>query len=177
VRGLALIGLVLLAACEGPMNDQARVGPFEPSAALPSGGAAEPPHPGAVARGALAREQALLTRPAMDDTLLQRGRERYAIFCTPCHGAVPDGTGGMVAGRYVPNPPSLLCEKLRAAPDEHLVDVITNGYGRMYPYASRIPPEDRWAIVAYVRALQLSQQVPVEVLPEEVRTRLEAEAP
>jgi len=88
--------------------------------------------------------------------LLQRGRERFAIYCEPCHSPVGDGDG-MVARRGFPHPPSYHIARLRSAPDRHFYDVITNGYGIMYSYADRVAPEDRWAIVAYIRALQRSQ--------------------
>ena len=88
--------------------------------------------------------------------LLQRGRERFQIYCEPCHSPLGDGDG-MIARRGFPHPPSYHIARLRAAPDRHFYDVITNGYGIMYSYADRVAPEDRWAIVAYIRALQRSQ--------------------
>lgn len=88
--------------------------------------------------------------------LLQRGQERFQIYCEPCHSPLGDGDG-MVARRGFPHPPSYHIERLRAAPDRHFYDVITNGYGIMYSYGDRVTPEDRWAIVAYIRALQRSQ--------------------
>ena len=97
--------------------------------------------------------------------VLERGQERYDIFCAPCHSRVGDGQG-MIAQRGFPPPPSFHTERLRQEPDGYYYDVITNGFGKMYSYSSRIQPEDRWAIVAYVRALQLSQNFPVEALPE-----------
>jgi mono/diheme cytochrome c family protein len=88
--------------------------------------------------------------------LLERGRERFDIYCAPCHSPVGDGDG-MVARRGFPHPPSYHIARLREAPDRHFYDVMTNGYGIMYSYADRVTPEDRWAIVAYIRALQRSQ--------------------
>lgn len=90
--------------------------------------------------------------------LLRRGQERFNIYCAPCHGRSGDGAG-MIAQRGFPAPPSYHIDKLRNAPDGHFYRVISNGYGVMYPYADRIPPADRWAIVAYIRALQLSQHI------------------
>jgi mono/diheme cytochrome c family protein len=90
--------------------------------------------------------------------LLERGRERFDIYCAPCHGRSGDGKG-MVVQRGFPSPPSFHSDKLRLAPDSHMYQVISDGYGVMYPYADRIDPDDRWAIVAYVRALQLSRHV------------------
>ncbi len=88
--------------------------------------------------------------------LLDRGRQRFDIYCAVCHGATGEGDG-MIVQRGFPQPPSLHEQRLRDAPPGHFFDVITNGYGVMYSYASRVSPEDRWAIAAYIRALQLSQ--------------------
>jgi hypothetical protein len=92
--------------------------------------------------------------------VLERGRDRYNIFCTPCHAYTGSGRG-MIVQRGLTPPPAFGIERLRQAPVGHFFDVITNGYGAMYSYASRIPVDDRWAIVAYVRVLQYSQSVPV----------------
>jgi mono/diheme cytochrome c family protein len=99
------------------------------------------------------------------EALLDRGQEQYDIFCAPCHSPVGDGRG-MIVQRGFPQPPSFHTEQLRQQPDGYYYNVITNGFGQMYSYASRIQPEDRWAIVAYVRALRLSQNFPAESLPE-----------
>jgi mono/diheme cytochrome c family protein len=104
---------------------------------------------------------------------LRRGEERFDIYCAPCHSIVGDGDG-MVARRGFPHPPPFHTNALRQAPDSHFYDVITHGYGIMYPYAQRVEPKDRWAIVAYIRALQFSQYAPVASLPASDRARLEA---
>ncbi|MES2403973.1 MAG: cytochrome c [Pseudomonadota bacterium] len=91
--------------------------------------------------------------------LLARGQQRFDIYCAPCHSRAGDGDG-MIAERGFPHPPSYHTSALRNAPDSHFYQVITDGYGVMYPYADRISPHDRWAIVAYIRALQLSQHAP-----------------
>ncbi|MGH8137572.1 MAG: c-type cytochrome [Steroidobacteraceae bacterium] len=104
--------------------------------------------------------------------LLARGHERFDIYCAPCHSAAGDGDG-MVARRGFPSPPSYHTDRLRNAPDSHFYQVISNGYGVMYPYADRITPHDRWAIVAYIRALQLSQHAPVSMLEGQDLARLE----
>ena len=91
--------------------------------------------------------------------LLERGRERFAIYCLPCHGQSGDGRGAVVRGGF-PAPPSYHTDRLRNAPDSHFYQVISQGYGLMYPYADRVTPQDRWAIVAYIRALQFSQHAP-----------------
>lgn len=100
-------------------------------------------------------------------TLLERGQERYAIYCFPCHGA--QGLGdGMITKRGFPLPPSYMDQRLLESPIGYFYDVMTNGFGRMYSYATRIPVEDRWAIAAYVRTLQLSQNATPEMLPADV---------
>ena len=106
--------------------------------------------------------------------LLERGQERFGIFCAVCHGA--DGYGqGMIVQRGFPAPPSFHTDRLRTAPAGHFFDVMTRGYGVMYPYASRITPEDRWAITAYIRALQFSQHAPAAVLPPDIQAQLSRE--
>jgi len=105
--------------------------------------------------------------------LLERGQERYNIFCTPCHGIQGDGLG-MVAMRGMKHPPSYHQDRLRQEPNGYIYDVITNGFGAMYGYSAQIPPRDRWAIIAYVRALQLSRNARVADLPADVREKLMA---
>jgi mono/diheme cytochrome c family protein len=109
--------------------------------------------------------------PPITPQLLARGRERFDIFCSPCHSIAGDGDG-MVARRGFPHPPSYHTDRLRAASDAHFYAVITNGYGAMFSYATRIEPADRLAIVAYIRALQLSQHAPIAQLPDEDRARI-----
>jgi mono/diheme cytochrome c family protein len=101
------------------------------------------------------REKSLVA-PQVTQALLERGQERYRIYCTPCHSETGDGEG-MIVQRGFKHPPSFHDERLRDAPVDYFYDVITNGYGDMYSFAARIPPQDRWAITAYIRALQLSQ--------------------
>jgi cytochrome c553 len=105
--------------------------------------------------------------------LLQRGQERFNIYCSPCHGRTGDGNG-MIVQRGFPRPPSYHIDRLRQAPIGHFYDVITHGYGIMYPYAARVEPADRWAIAAYIRVLQISQNAHVTNLPPAERTKLEA---
>jgi len=118
--------------------------------------------------------QRLPERP--DRALLLRGQERYSVYCLPCHGAGGDGDGPVVQ-RGFPAPPSYHLERLLDAPDRHFVDVIEHGYGVMYPYADRVGMADRWAIAAYIRALQLSRRVAVAQLPAALRAALAASAP
>ena len=154
-RAIFVVALALLAGCRHDLADQPKYSTFAPSSLWKDGGAARPLVAGTVARGALDRRDALATPPPVDAALLLRGQERYGIYCTPCHG--PTGQGdGYVVQRGFPAPPSYLSARLRQAPAEHFVEVITQGYGVMHSYADRVPPRDRWAITAYIRALQLA---------------------
>lgn len=107
----------------------------------------------------------------MNRRTLERGRERFDIYCSPCHSVAGDGDG-MIVRRGFPSPPSYHTDRLRNAPDAHFYSVITNGYGMMYSYADRVAPDDRWAIVAYIRALQLSQNARLDDVPPERRAAL-----
>jgi mono/diheme cytochrome c family protein len=116
---------------------------------------------------------ALATNPLpLTLTTLARGRDRFDVYCAPCHSIVGDGDG-MVVRRDFPRPPSYHTDRLRKAPDAHFYSVITNGYGVMYAYADRVSPADRWAIVAYIRALQLSQNARIGDVPADRRADLE----
>jgi mono/diheme cytochrome c family protein len=110
------------------------------------------------------------TSPQVTAALLRRGQERYTIYCMPCHSPAGDGDGPVVR-RGFPHPPSYHEQRLRDAPDRHFFDVITQGHGVMYSYADRVSPQDRWAIVAYIRALQLSQHAQLAALPPPLRER------
>jgi mono/diheme cytochrome c family protein len=159
--------LLLFTACRRGMVDQQHLKPLaeENFFADAAGSRLSPPH--TVARGQLHDDEhfftgkignyLVATMPApVTREMLDRGRERFDIFCAVCHGRTGEGTG-MIVQRGFPQPPSLHDQRLRDAPVGHFFDVITNGYGVMYPYASRVTPEDRWAIIAYIRALQLSE--------------------
>ena len=150
------LAAVLLAGCKQDMDDQPKLVRDGVTAAFPSGAADRPVPAGTVARSDLARHTLLRDPPKVDEALLARGHERYEIYCSPCHGRVGDGNG-MIVQRGFPHPPSFHDPRLLAAPAQHILDVIANGYGVMYSYAARVEPGDRWAIVAYVRALQASQ--------------------
>ncbi|HWF43978.1 MAG TPA: cytochrome c [Candidatus Kapabacteria bacterium] len=104
--------------------------------------------------------------------ILDRGQERFNIYCSPCHGVLGDGRG-MVVNRGFSPPPSYHIDRLRTAPLGHFFDVITNGFGRMPDYAMQVPPHERWAIIAYIRALQLSQNAPIAVVPQSDRSQLQ----
>jgi len=107
--------------------------------------------------------------------VLDRGRERFNIYCSPCHGMSGDGDG-MIVQRGFRRPPSLHVDRLRTAPAGHFFDVITNGFGVMYPYDYRVEPSDRWAIAAYIRALQLSRRVSIADVPTEEQRKLQGES-
>ena len=173
---------VLVASCRQDMHDQPRHEPMEQSAFFADGRSSRPRVAGTVARGELELD-AHLTEGRVDGELatsfpfritremLERGRDRYDIFCAPCHGFDGDGDG-MVVRRGMKQPPSLHVARLRDAPPGHHFDVITRGFGAMFDHADRIEVRDRWAIVAYVRALQLSQGALVGELEERDRAAL-----
>lgn len=143
-----------------------------PREALP---AADPIPVGSVPRGTLERAAALAgpARP-LDLAMVQDGRELYDAVCSVCHGRTGRGDG-MVVRHGFPAPPSFHDARLRTISMERIVTVITEGRGDMYPYANQVEPEDRWAIAAYVKALQLSQGFPLEALSEEDRQALPEE--
>jgi mono/diheme cytochrome c family protein len=109
--------------------------------------------------------------PAVTLELLARGQERYRIYCAPCHSELGDGQG-MIVQRGFPPPPSFHSDRLRQAPPQYFYDVITDGHGAMYSFADRVQPQDRWAIAAYIRALQASQNASSDKLAAEQRRSL-----
>ncbi|MFZ3179000.1 MAG: cytochrome c [Methylocystis silviterrae] len=143
-RAIAVITLCALGACSD-MSIQPKQRSYSPLV-----GPAQTP-PGVVAF--LYRKP---SAPPLTLALIERGRQRYRIFCTPCHSELGNGQG-MIVQRGFPAPPSFDSERLLQAPTRHFVDVIAQGHGAMYSYAGRVPPADRWAIAAYIRALQKSQ--------------------
>jgi len=165
-RAIAIAALTLLAGCaDQSMREQKRYATYAAAELWPDGTSARPPPAGVVAQSDPQRKAASDTPPAITKIFIERGRERYDIYCSPCHGL--DGKGdGMVVRRGFPKPPSYTDARLGAAPARHFFDVITNGYGVMYSYATRVTPEDRWAIIAYIRSLQLSQQARLADVPE-----------
>jgi mono/diheme cytochrome c family protein len=175
-RALATCVCLAIAGCGQNMTDQPKYQQYEPAPLLRGGQVLQPPVVGTVARGDLAFQQAKTERPKLDAALLARGREPFDIFCAPCHARTGDGNG-MVVQRGMPRPPSYHIDRLRSADDQHFFDVISNGYGAMYSYAARVKPQDRWAIVAYIRALQLARNASLADVPEDVRARLVAGAP
>ena len=163
------------------MANQPRQNPLSPSDFFADGRSERPILENTVARGSV--ENDALNTPKdsnvfpvpITQELLERGRERYGIYCTPCHGLQGNGLG-MVAMRGLKHPPSYHIDRLRQAPNGYIYDVITNGFGSMYSYSMQLTPKDRWAVVAYVRALQLSRNAKVADLPADVREKLQAGA-
>ena len=130
-----------------------------------------------VARGSIANDELVVPKDSnafplpVDAKLLERGENRYKIYCTPCHGLQGDGNG-MIVMRGMKRPPSYHIDRLRQSPNGYFYDVITNGFGAMYGYSAQIQSKDRWAIIGYVRALQLSRNVNVAELPESLRAKI-----
>jgi len=191
-----LLALCLLAGCERAkqdMYDQPRYKTFAASTLWEDGASSrmapdgtQPRARGAFAdssggrKGAaavaedIAAEGAQANPYPVDLRLLERGRDRYMIYCLPCHSPLGDGDG-LVVRRGFPAPPSFHQARLRDAPDRHLYEVITHGYGVMVPYGDRVEPAERWAIVAFIRALQLSQNVAADSLAPAQRARLDGQ--
>jgi hypothetical protein len=170
--------------CRQDMHDQPRYKPLASTEAFPDGRASRPPVAGTVARGDL-RDDGLLYTGKKDGKLarefpfpvtlelMTRGQQRYDIFCSPCHDRLGNGRG-MVVRRGLSQPPSFHIDRLRAVEQGYLFDVITNGFGRMSGYAASVPAGDRWAIVAYIRALQYSQRAPRSDVPPEALPMLDS---
>ena len=156
MKRLCVVGAALLVAGCNNMVQQRRADDYEANPIFPAGMVLQQPATGAVDRAALNR-QASAARPPMTLALVERGRERFGIYCAPCHGYAGDGDG-VIVSRGFPHPPSYHERRLRDAPDAHFYDVITNGYGVMYSYADRVEPSDRWAITAFIRALQRTRE-------------------
>jgi mono/diheme cytochrome c family protein len=179
---VAAVCALALTGCRIDMHVQPRYNPLDQSTFFGDNRSARPAIPDTVARGHLRTHELLytgkvngiladafpfpITRPD-----LERGRERFNIYCSPCHGRGGEGNG-MIVQRGFSAPPSFHIDRLRKAPAGHFFTVM-NGFGRMYSYSSRVNVEDRWRIVAYIRALQLSQWATLDDAPEPVRQRLQ----
>jgi mono/diheme cytochrome c family protein len=183
----AMLAACALAGCRLDMHLQPRYNPYDPSDFFSDGRSARQPVAGTVARGELRIDEQLYTGKVdgkLVDTFpfpitandILRGQQRYNIYCSPCHDYTGSGRG-MIVQRGFPPPPSYHIDRLRQAPVGHFFDVMTNGFGAMYSYASRISPEDRWRIAAYIRALQLSEHAKIEDVPDAERPRLEEKQP
>ncbi len=163
-----LLVVGMLAACRIDMHVQPRINPLAKSDFFTDQRSARPPVEGTVARGQLHEDSYFYSGrignnpgdgmpfPVTKD-VLERGRERYNIYCAPCHSRLGDGNGFIPSRGFTRKPPSFHEQRLQKAPLGYFFDVMTNGFGIMPDYASQIPPRDRWDIVAYIRALQLSQ--------------------
>lgn len=172
----------LTSACRQDMHNQPKYIPLRDSAFFPNGSSARPLVEDTVARGTLEEDEefftgksggaAVTTMPfPLTEEVLDRGEQRFNIFCSPCHDTA--GTGqGMIVRRGYRQPPTFHSDRLRQAPIGHFFDVITNGFGAMPDYRAQVAPRDRWAIAAYVRALQLSQHATAAELPAEDRQKL-----
>lgn len=170
---LLLAGSLCLGGCRQDMHNQPRYKPFAATTFFDDGRSARPAIEDTVARGQLHLDQARYTGKENGKDVdyipiqitrgdLARGQERFNIYCSPCHSRLGDGRG-IVVRRGLRQPPNYHEPRLVDAPIGHFFDVMTNGYGAMYSYASRVPVDDRWRIAAYIRALQLSQNAPPEL--------------
>lgn len=183
--------LVAFSGCRD-MYDQPRYEPFEASSFFADGSASRPLVAGTVPREdprnlpdvedrnllLTGLKDGLPSRSApfpVDRAVLERGLQRYRIYCAPCHGELGDGNG-VIVERGFTHPPSYHEQRLLDAPLGHFFQVITDGHGAMYSFASRVAPQDRWAISAYIRALQLSQNAKVSELPAEDQSQLQESA-
>ncbi len=161
------------------MAHQPKAKPLSPTDFFPDGRSERPLLENTVARGSIVNDALVVPKDSNDfplpvnQELLERGEGRYKIFCSPCHGLQGDGNG-MVSMRGMKRPPTYHQDRLRNSPNGYFYDVITNGFGQMYGYSTQIPPRDRWAIVAYMRALQLSRNAPANELPAELRSKLDS---
>ena len=173
---LTLAALAVLAGCRQDMHDQPKFKPLAQNDFFADQRASRMPVDGTVARGQLHEDIYLYTGKINGNPgdgmpfpvtmqVLQRGQERFNIYCAPCHSRMGDGTGMIPSRGFPRRPPSYHIERLRKVPLGYIFDVATNGFGIMRGYAAQVSPQDRWAIVAYIRALQLSQNATATDLP------------
>jgi mono/diheme cytochrome c family protein len=180
---MVLICWLGIAGCGGSlrqdMANQPRENPLAPASFFPDDRSARPIVDNTIARGVIAEDSLFTPKDSnafplpLTQEVVARGQDRYNIFCSPCHGLQGDGNG-MVTLRGMKHPPTFHQERLRNEPTGYFFDVITNGFGAMNNYSMQLNPRDRWAIVAYVRALQLSRNAPVGELPADLRQKLMA---
>jgi cytochrome c553 len=176
----------LLGGCRMDMHIQPKYVTEQPTDFFGDGRSERQPVPGTIARGQLRTDELLYTGK-IDGVVanqfpfpitradLERGRERFNIYCTPCHDYTGSGHG-MIVQRGFPQPPSYHIDRLRQAPAGHFYEVMTNGFGAMYSYAARVTPEDRWRIAAYIRVLQASRNATIEDVPGDQRQQLTQES-
>lgn len=178
-----VVGAALAVGCRQDMHDQPKYKPQQASAFFADGRASRPSIQGTIARGQLIEDTLLHTGKqgqefskefpfAITRPVLERGRERYGIFCAPCHDAAGEGNG-IVVQRGMKQPISFHVDRLKEAAPGYYFDVMTNGFGAMYDYADRISVEDRWAIAAYVRVLQKAQSAKFADVPADKQTLLQ----
>ena len=193
---LILIPIVILSGCfQGTpsentpihlnpnMDNQEKYVPFKKSEFFEDGSSMRMPVPGTVARGQLREDVKFFTGKKEDGSfiktnpfeitmpVLERGQQRYNIYCAPCHDLTGAGQGTVVKKGFLP-PPSFHLDRIRVFPDGYYFDVITNGIRNMPSYKAQVPVDDRWAIVAYVRALQRSQNATIKDVPEDIRSEI-----
>ncbi|HZP98257.1 MAG TPA: cytochrome c [Reyranella sp.] len=176
MNGLLLGAALMLAvsSCD-QMIHQPRYDSEESSKLFRNGQSLQSPPDGTIARDDPQWRAELGNRPQMTMDLLRRGHQRFDIYCAPCHDVSGSGQG-IVPDRGFPHPPTFHQARLRDAPSSYFVDVITHGHGVMFSYADRVAPADRWAIAAYLRALQLSQNAPLSMLSDADKTHLDGGA-
>jgi mono/diheme cytochrome c family protein len=186
LAGVPAVAL-LLGGCRNDMHHQAKIKPFRESTFFSDGASARALPEGTVARGFLRADAALSRGQGPDGKfveripvpltreLLLRGQERFNIFCSPCHGRTGQGQG-MIVQRGFKRPTSFHADRLRAERAGYFFDVITNGFGQMSGYAVQVTPEDRWAVVAWIRTLQASQHMPGVFLEREDKEHLDMAA-
>ena len=186
-RLAVLLALVAAGAgCRQDMHDAPRYDPLEKSTFFTDGQASRPLVANTVPRGGLREDRHLYEgivdgKPAdtfpmpVTAAVLQRGQERFNVFCAPCHARTGEGNG-VIVQRGFRQPPSYHEDRLRNAPVGYFFDVMTHGFGAMQDYAAQLPVADRWAVAAYIRALQLSQRATVEDVPADRRGDLDRPA-
>jgi len=184
--GTVVLALAASAACRQDMHDQPKYIPLRPSDFFGDGRSERPLLPGTIARGHLKDDVAFYTGKGPDGKpvdgfpfpvtkeVLDRGQQRFNIYCTPCHGHLGNGDG-MIPSRGFRHPPTYHQDRLRKVPDGYIFDVITTGFGAMQDYSAQVAPADRWAIVAYIRALQLSENATLADVPAANRGQLESQ--
>jgi mono/diheme cytochrome c family protein len=183
--GALVLAVAGLSACRQDMHDQPKYIPLRPSSFFADGRSARTPEEGTIARGHLNDDALFYTGKGPDGKfadafpfpvtkeVIERGQQRFNAFCTPCHSRLGNGDG-MIVRRGFRRPPSYHTDRLRTVPHGYIFDVITNGFGAMQDYSAQIQPRDRWAIVAYIRALQLSEQAKLEDVPAADRAALDS---
>jgi cytochrome c len=181
-----MTALLALAGCHRDMYDQPRYEPLEKSDFFNDQRSSRPLVAGTVQYQSQPADDVLHTGKSngqlttelpmpLTDELVERGRERFDIFCSVCHGRTGEGDG-MIVQRGYRQPPTYHSDRLRGAPIGHFFDVMTSGFGAMPAYSLQVPVEDRWAIAAYIRALQLSQHVSADEVPAQLRQQLDQPA-